>query len=115
MDKVAEQMLSALKAIEKSADWTGQHAARQYVAMEIVRAAITRAEEAKKAVPPPPRNGAPAPWAVLKAVEWGGMTDAHEGGYVASCPSCGAEQRSGAHADGCALVAAITTGEGSRP
>lgn len=39
-----EDMLAALKAIEKDADWTGKNAERQYAAMELVRAAIAKAE-----------------------------------------------------------------------
>lgn len=39
-----DDMLAALKAIEKDADWTGKNAERQYAAMTLVRIAIAKAE-----------------------------------------------------------------------
>ena len=48
----------------------------------------------------------------LRGVEWGCEVDAAEGGFIAGCPSCGAERRTGEHHQDCQLNAALTKAEG---
>lgn len=48
---------------------------------------------------------------VLREVEWGGLTDALPGGFVAACPFCDAEREKGVHNDGCRLAAAFRPGK----
>jgi hypothetical protein len=47
----------------------------------------------------------------LREVEWGGLTDALPGGFVAACPFCDAEREKGVHNDGCRLAAALRRGK----
>lgn len=54
---------------------------------------------------------APDLLAVLKSVEWSGLTDAEEGGLSDACPCCDAEEGDGHH-DGCKLAAALAKAEG---
>lgn len=57
------------------------------------------------------RNASLDLFAALQSVEWGCEVDAAEGGFVAGCPSCGAEKRTGAHHEGCQLHAALLKAE----
>lgn len=52
-------------------------------------------------------TSAPDMRAALIAVEWDGLTESRNGGYVHACPFCGAEQSSGEHTDDCILWLAL--------